>query len=423
MNWITPFHLAPSDRQHTRAIHMALVRDLYRRDQMPVLIHLGALGVFYAILREPVAALPWARVLVAGLVVLTLGRVVLAFMGSRLEVALRRPNTRFLLFSGLAALSGILTGATVMVVMGNLDAGHFLLLCLYLLGMAALSCLAMAGSPYSFLAYALPPLASLVLAGMLHSTFGMGSLFSVAVLVFAIGLAAIAVQVHHSLFSTVLLTQRLEDLALRDPLTGLRNRRYLQEFMQEETPRVLRRWLAQDGATVSRRSISLILVDLDHFKHVNDDYGHNAGDAVLIQVSQLLKDIVRKPDLVLRWGGEEFLILALDSDRISPPQIAVRVHEHMAQHAFVLPGGQKIRQTCSVGYAIFPFHPERPEGLGWEQVFRMADESLYGAKDKGRNLLQGVLPGEGDPDAIIAALEVPDPDFPGALKAGLIRMV
>jgi len=131
---------------------------------------------------------------------------------------------------------------------------------------------------------------------------------------------------------------------------------------------------------------------------------------------------VRKPDLVLRWGGEEFLILALDSDRISPPHIAVRVHERMAQQPFMLPGGQVIRQTCSVGYAIFPFLPERPEGLEWEQVFRLADESLYGAKGKGRNLLQGVLPGEGDPDAIIAALAVPDPDFPEALAAGLIRM-
>jgi diguanylate cyclase (GGDEF)-like protein len=219
----------------------------------------------------------------------------------------------------------------------------------------------------------------------------------------------------------MLLTQRLGDLALRDPLTGLRNRRYLHEFMQEETPRVLRRWLAQDVAIINRRSISLILVDLDHFKLVNDEHGHAAGDAVLVQVAGLLKDIVRKPDLVLRWGGEEFLILALDSDRIAPPLIAVRVHERMARHPFVLPGGQTIRQTCSVGFAIFPFLPERPEGLGWEQVFRMADESLYSAKDSGRNRLQGFLPGVGDPDAIIAALEVPDPDFAKALEAGLIK--
>ena len=146
------------------------------------------------------------------------------------------------------------------------------------------------------------------------------------------------------------------------------------------------------------------------------------GDAVLLQVSRLLKEIVRKPDLVLRWGGEEFLVLALDSDRISPPLIAVRIHEQMGRHSFTLPGGQSIRQTCSVGYAIFPFHPDRPEGLGWEQVFRLADESLYGAKEKGRNRLQGILPGPADPDAIVAALQAPDPDFPKAVAAGFIEI-
>jgi len=124
----------------------------------------------------------------------------------------------------------------------------------------------------------------------------------------------------------------------------------------------------------------------------------------------------------VRWGGEEFLVLALDSDRVAPPIIAVRIHEQMAKHGFILPGGETIRQTCSVGYAIFPFHPDRPEGLGWEQVFRLADESLYGAKDKGRNRLQGILPGAGDPDAIVAALQPPEPDFAKALKDGFIQM-
>ena len=192
--------------------------------------------------------------------------------------------------------------------------------------------------------------------------------------------------------------------------------------MQEETPRVLRRWLLQDGEIVNRRSISLILVDLDFFKHVNDEYGHAAGDAVLLQVARLLKEIVRKPDLVVRWGGEEFVILALDSDRTTPPLIAVRVHEQMANHAFVLPGGQEIRQTCSVGYALYPFHPGRPERLGWEQVFRLADQGLYGAKGEGRNRLCGVLPGPGDPDAIVAALDQPDPDFPKAVANGLLSI-
>jgi diguanylate cyclase (GGDEF)-like protein len=229
--------------------------------------------------------------------------------------------------------------------------------------------------------------------------------------------------VHLSLCRNVLLAQRLGDLALRDALTGLRNRRFLQEFMQEETPRVLRRWLEPDTQVRTKRSMSIIMVDLDFFKQVNDVHGHGAGDAILIQVARLLRELVRKPDLVLRWGGEEFLILALDSDRIAPPIIAVRVHERMAQHEFVLPGGKTMRLTCSIGFAIYPFHPLRPDGLHWEQVFRMADESLYNAKENGRNCIHGILPGAGDPDQVIEALNLPEPDFEIAAKRDFIRLI
>jgi len=422
MNWISPFTLAPDDRRHTRAVHMALVRDLYRRGRVPALMQLASLGIFYLILRHQVAALGWLWFLFPGLVAVALFRAGLAFRGDHLEVVMRPPNPRFAMFTVGTAVYGLLLSGVILVVMAQLDAGNFLLFTLCLVGLASLGCITMAGSPLAYGASVLPPLGSLVTAGFLHPPFGMGYLFSLAVTVYICALIATALQVHHSLFSTVLLTQRLEDLALRDPLTGLRNRRYLQEFMQEETPRVLRRWLLNEGEILSRRSISLILVDLDLFKHVNDEHGHAAGDAVLLQVAKLLKDIVRKPDLVLRWGGEEFLILALDSDRTSPPLIAVRVHEQMAKHSFILPGGQTLRQTCSVGYAVFPFLPERPEGLGWEQVFRLADQSLYGAKDKGRNRLQGILPGQADPDATIAALQEPEPDFPRAVEAGFIRI-
>lgn len=422
MNWITPFSLAPGDRSHTRAVHMALVRELYRRGRVPALIQLASMAFFFVILKQQLNARGWLWVLAASLVAVTLVRAGLSFGGGRLEAAMRRPNPRFALFTATAFAFGTILGGILFLVMTRLDPGHFLLLILCVVGLASLGCISMAGSPVAYGAAMLPALGSMVAAGFLHPPFGMGYLFSMAMLVYIGALLATALQVHHSLFSTVLLTQRLEDLALRDPLTGLRNRRYLQEFMQEETPRVLRRWLHNEGGLLTRRSISLILVDLDHFKHVNDEHGHAAGDAVLLQVARLLKEIVRKPDLVLRWGGEEFLILALDSDRITPPVTAVRVHEQMARHTFILPGGQTRKQTCSVGYALFPFLPERPEGLSWEQVFRMADESLYGAKDQGRDRLLGILPGSGDPDAIIDALRMPEPDFAKALEAGFIQI-
>ena len=165
------------------------------------------------------------------------------------------------------------------------------------------------------------------------------------------------------------------------------------------------------------------MADIDHFKSINDNFGHHAGDIVLVQTARLLKRCVRSIDLVGRWGGEEFLVLALDSDRAAPPLIGVRVHERIAQHEFVLPGGQPYRLTCSVGFAIYPFHPQRPDGLVWEQVFRLADESLYHAKEGGRNRIHGTLPGEADPDQVIAALNEPEPDFVAARAADFIRLL
>ena len=401
---------------------MALVWDLYTRSRVPVLLHLVIIAIFMVILKGQLLALGWLQWLFGALALAALVRAAVVFSGDRLMLKYRHLNLRFTLFTLAGAAVGLVLGGLVLAVMPYLEPGQFLLVTLCLVGLCTLGCISMAGSPVSYGCSVVPILGGLALAGMRQPPFGMGYLFSLALLVYLATLLVTAVNVHHSLFRTLLLTQRLEDLALRDPLTGLRNRRYLQEFMQEETPRVLRRWLLNAGEVLNRRSISLILVDLDLFKHVNDEHGHPAGDAVLLQVAHLLKDIVRKPDLVLRWGGEEFLILALDSDRTAPPLIAVRVHEQMASHGFILPGGQTIRQTCSVGYAIYPFHPDRPEGLGWEQVFRLADQSLYGAKDKGRNRLQGFLPGPADPDAIVAALSDPDPDFAKALEAGFIRI-
>jgi len=422
MNWITPYTLAAEDRPHARAVRTALVRELYRRGRVSVLMQLAFLAIFGLVLRQQMATVAWLWFLFPGLVLMTLLRAVLAFQEEHSEATLRWPSPRFVLFLACSSGYSLFMGGIMVVVVQHLAAGQFLLLTLCMTCLASLGCITMAGSPLCYLVSLLPILGSLGVVGCLRSPLGMGYLFPLVVLVYGCALLATSFHVHREMFRSVLMTHRLEDLALRDPLTGLRNRRYLQEFMQEETPRVLRRWLLNAGEILHRRSISLILVDLDLFKRVNDEYGHAAGDAVLLQVSRLLKDIVRKPDLVLRWGGEEFLILALDSDRTTPPLIAVRVHEQMADFPFLLPGGQTIRQTCSVGYAIFPFLPERPEGLGWEQVFRLADESLYGAKDKGRNRLQGLLAGAGDPDAIIAALSQPDPDFAKALKDGLLQL-
>jgi diguanylate cyclase (GGDEF)-like protein len=423
MNWITPFHPAQEDRQYMRALQKALVQDLYLRSKAPVIILLASMGLLYAILRDLLASHKPLQVLFPCLVMVTLGRALLVVQGDGLQGRARRTVPRFTLFFAGTFGSGLFLGAVFLAAFPFLDPGRLLLLCLCLMGINSMAVVSMGASPACFASLMLPSLGSIAVAGALHPPFGLGALFSLTILAGIAGFVFVSLEVHAFICRNVLLSERLGDLALRDPLTGLRNRRYLYEFMQEETPRVLRRWLGQDVEARSRRSISLILVDLDFFKQVNDTYGHAAGDAVLLQVAQLLKEVVRKPDLVIRWGGEEFLLLALDSDRVAPPLIAVRVHERMAQQVFLLPGGQTLRMTCSVGYAIYPFHPERPEGLLWEQVFHMADTSLYRAKESGRNCLNGILPGSGDADAIVAAMAQPDPDIQAAARAELIRLL
>ena len=389
MNWITPFRLPPGDRPHTRAVHMALVRDLYRRSHVPVVLHLASIGIFAVILRDQVRAGGWLWFLFPGLAAAGLVRAWLALRGERLEASMRRPNPRFALFTAAAGAFGLILGGVMLALLPRLSAGHFMLVTLCLAGLASLGCFTMAGSPVTYALTMLPGMASLALVGLLHPPFGMGHLFSLAILVYIGGLLFTSVQVHHALFGTVLLTLRLEDMALRDPLD---------RPAQPPLPPGVHAGGDAPGAAplaAERRR------DPEPAQHQPDPRGPGPvqagqrrvrprrGDAVLLQVARLLKDLVRKPDLVLRWGGEEFLILALDSDRVAPPSIAVRVHEQMARHSFILPGGQSLHQTCSVGYAIYPFHPERPEGLGWEQVFRLADQCLYEAKEQGRNRLQG----------------------------------
>jgi diguanylate cyclase (GGDEF)-like protein len=423
MNWITPYRLRADERHHSRTLHTALVRELYVRGRVPTLILAGSVLVLYGVFMGEATHSRALRGLFLALVAMMLFRVTLVLQGDRLQGRNRRLVPRFLLYLAGSLGLGLVLGAMSLLAFHGLEPGHFLLVCLYSVGICSVAAVSVAGSPLCFAAIALPVMGSLMVGGCLHPPFGLGWRFPVTALFGTGALTYIAMYVHYSLCRNILLAERLGDLALRDPLTGLRNRRFLQEFMQEEAPRALRRWLVPESAHRSQRSMSIIMLDLDLFKQVNDQYGHAAGDAVLVQVAQLLREVVRKPDLVVRWGGEEFLILALDSDRIAPPLIAVRVHERLAKHEFVLPGGQIHRQTCSIGFAIYPFHPARPDGLPWEQVFRLADESLYMAKENGRNRLNGILPGRAHPDLVIEALNLPEPDFDAARAAELIELI
>jgi len=168
---------------------------------------------------------------------------------------------------------------------------------------------------------------------------------------------------------TKLLMRSLKESAMRDAMTGLYNRRFLEEYLD-----VL-------SATVERKNINvgLLMCDVDYFKKVNDSLGHEAGDAVLIDVAKTLKQAVRTSDMVIRYGGEEFLALLIDTEEEKAMEVAERIRSTIEAHAFVTSGG-KLNKTISVGVSMFP----KDGGAFW-QCAKYADVAMYQAKDTGRN--------------------------------------
>jgi diguanylate cyclase (GGDEF)-like protein len=218
----------------------------------------------------------------------------------------------------------------------------------------------------------------------------------------------------------------LTTLTLTDPLTGLKNRRFLEEAIGPLTAEVTRRYSRPPQAdVVPMHDMVFVMIDLDHFKAVNDTHGHAAGDRVLMQMREILSHASRKSDMLVRWGGEEFLIVARSTLREHGHYLAERVRCAVRDHHFDLGDGNTLRATCSVGYATFPFLRDDPAAISWQHVVRIADRCLYAAKHGGRDRTIGItgsptLPAAGlvtriadDFDGLVAGGELPVTVFSG----------
>jgi diguanylate cyclase (GGDEF)-like protein len=197
--------------------------------------------------------------------------------------------------------------------------------------------------------------------------------------------------------------EALRNQSLTDPLTGLRNRRFLGVCMPEDVARVNRVHRDVNRGAESRVHLNIdlvfIMVDIDHFKSVNDQHGHGAGDRVLQQMAEILRQATRETDTVVRWGGEEFLVVARNAARRDSVILAERIRSLVEAHPFDLGDGKVLRRTCSVGFTFFPFLCAVPELFNWEQAIDLADHCLYAAKHGGRNAWVGVYPREdADPE-------------------------
>jgi two-component system cell cycle response regulator len=181
-------------------------------------------------------------------------------------------------------------------------------------------------------------------------------------------LSALAAQLAVAL-SNAESVRRLEELATTDGLTGCFNKRYFNEQLKAKL----------SAAERFGRKLSLIITDIDHFKVVNDTYGHATGDVVIRELGAILTRLKRETDIVARFGGEEFCLLCEETDVQGAANLAERVRQELECTTFETELG-KLKVTCSLGVATYPDHARSREGL-----FEGADRALYSAKHAGRN--------------------------------------
>jgi len=189
--------------------------------------------------------------------------------------------------------------------------------------------------------------------------------------------------------------RELAQASVTDSLTGLANRRFLADYIEREVAVLHRRYRRAGEGTFPNEMFDLafLMIDIDNFKVVNDSAGHAAGDAVLRQLRDLLLSVSRSSDIVVRWGGDEFLLVARDQSSEGLAELSERIRCAVEQRVFEVGEGRVLRATCSIGFACYPFFREQLDALSWEQVVSVADRALYVAKASGRNAWVGIHPG------------------------------
>lgn len=196
---------------------------------------------------------------------------------------------------------------------------------------------------------------------------------------------------------------KLAEQSIRDPLTGLLNRRALQNKLNDQH---------------DAHGDAMILLDIDHFKRINDNLGHAVGDDVLLEVSKRLLEVSRDSDLVVRWGGEEFLIYLSSTEQKRLPALTARLLAAISEKP-IQSGDKELHVTATAGFICYPFADLNEKQMDWEDTLQLADMVLYAGKVHGRNQAWGVM-----------ALNVPfaeaqpllETDLPAAIDQGMLSV-
>ena len=185
----------------------------------------------------------------------------------------------------------------------------------------------------------------------------------------------------------------LLDASLTDLLTGVRNRRFFSNSIDTDVQQVLRSFISNPSIDPRNRDLVFYLIDIDHFKKVNDQFGHKVGDQVLVEVARRINSAARLSDAVIRWGGEEFLLLSRYTDRKEAHILASRVLEAVGSRPYQVENvSVDLSIFCSIGSAAFPSIESEPKTVSHDQVLVLADLALYRAKGLKKKSHIGLLP-------------------------------
>jgi diguanylate cyclase (GGDEF)-like protein len=190
--------------------------------------------------------------------------------------------------------------------------------------------------------------------------------------------------------------KELENISIRDHLTNLYNRRYAQEYMYEYANKFLHQLTKPDarkrGSSFFDTVIIVILADIDNFKQINDVYGHKAGDNILIEISERLTAALRFDDIIIRWGGEEFLIICNLAKKDYIQHIVTKILHCVSDSKININQKDSITVTVSIGAAYFPVIAHLAVLFSFDQTILLCDKALYASKQNGRNQAQIIIP-------------------------------
>jgi len=305
------------------------------------------------------------------------------------------------LFIGLTVLVGVIFGAAGVFPFPKEQFEYQVFVYFALGGMTAGSLGSFSINKKAFFAYSIPGFIPgtvnfFLIGDTKYLAMGvMGILFYIIMIITLFRMHSLTINSMKLSKENINLAASLKEISLTDSMTGLRNRRFFNDVLKPETNNLISQSLPYSPTKNRRKNVQnpiygIFMVDIDHFKNVNDTFGHNSGDMVLKKFSNILIEIVRFDDIVIRWGGEEFLVILRRTNKNFLYLFSERLRKKVESTKFVLENGEQITKTCSIGFVPFPFSSEFPREFNCEQAITIADHALYYAKNHGRNMAVGV---------------------------------